>query len=256
MLLSSVVTRLPFLLIPFYFDETVVGYFGRAFALVAIPLSLMGGAISQVFFVHAAEANREDNLPEVTLKVHQRLVMLGLFPTLLLLLAGPDLFAFILGEPWRPAGEYIQFVGPWLFFASVASPLTPLFDVLERQRLDLLMSLLMFVALSTAMVAGGLSGEVWTMLLFIGVAGVAVRLVHLGVLLRLAHVSYIAALRAYGRYFWFSLPGLLIVGATLRLDNPFLTTIGATIAGLFYVGLVLWQDRLLAIRRDHNEKGE
>jgi O-antigen/teichoic acid export membrane protein len=249
-LLASVVTRLPFLLIPVYFDETVVGYFGRAFTVLAIPLSLIGGAVSQVFFVHAAEAQREERLEEVTHIVHKRLVMLGLFPTLVLLLAGPDVFDFVLGSPWRPAGQYVQYVGLWLFLASVASPLTRLFDVLERQRLDLLMSLLMFVTLAIAMIAGGRSGDVWTMLLYIGIAGVVARLIHLGVLLHLAAVSFFSALRAYGRYLLFSLPGLLLVGAVLRLESPLITTAAAVVAGLLYVGLVLWQDRLLAVRPD------
>jgi O-antigen/teichoic acid export membrane protein len=172
----------------------------------------------------------------------------------MLLLAGPDVFDFVLGAPWRPAGRYVQYVGLWLFFASVASPLTRLFDVLERQRLDLLMSLLMFVTLALAMVAGGLTGDVWTMLLYIGIAGVAARLVHLGVLLRLAEVPFVSALRPYGRYLLFSFPGLLLVGAVMGLNNPLITTTVAVAAGLIYVGLVLWKDRLLAVR-PIDEKG-
>ncbi len=247
-LLATLVGRLPVLLLPLFFDAAVLGLFGRAFAVLGVPLSLIGGAIAQVFFVHAAEAHRDDRLPEVTRTVHRRLVMLGLFPTLALLVAGPDVFEVVFGAAWREAGRFVQYIGPWLFLASVASPLTRLFDVLERQRLDFLTSLLMFVALAAAMLVGGRTGEVTTTLLLVGVAGAAVRVVHLAVLLRLAGVSYGAALPAYGRYLVFSLPGLLLLGGALLLHRPWLTTLAAVLAGAVYAGLVLWQDRLLAAR--------
>ena len=38
-LLSALITRLPALLLLFFFDQAIVGYFGRAYALFATPLS-------------------------------------------------------------------------------------------------------------------------------------------------------------------------------------------------------------------------
>ena len=247
-LLNALVARLPFLMLPFFFDEAVIGLFGRAFNVLAIPLGLIGGAVARVFFVHAAEALRAERLTEVSLTVHKRLVMLGLFPTLALLLAGPDIFAVVFGAPWREAGEFVQYIGPWLFLGAVASPLTRLFDVLERQRLDLATSVLLFVAMAVALILGGQTGDAPKTLLLLGAAGVAVRLIHLGVLLRLAHVPYRAALQAYGRYALFSLPGLALLAAAMELGPAWLTTLAAAIAGLIYAVLVLWKDKLLALR--------
>ncbi|MFQ5569717.1 MAG: oligosaccharide flippase family protein [Rhodothermales bacterium] len=248
-LLAAVISRLPILLIPQFFDEataeTVVGLFGQAFAMLAIPLSHIGEAIARVFFVHAAEAHREQRLTEVTLTVHQRLVMFGLFPTLALLLAGPDVFEVVFGSEWREAGTFIQYVGLWFFLASVASPLTRLFDVLERQRLDFALSALMFVALTTALIVGGKTGNVITLLLLIGAAGAGVRIIQLAVLLRLADGSLNAALRAYGRYFLFSLPGLFLIAGALQLGNAWATTGAVGVAGLLYGIVVLWKDQLL-----------
>ncbi len=247
-LLNALIARLPFLLLPFFFDEAVIGLFGRAFNVLAVPLSLIGGAVARVFFVHAAEAHRDERLAEVSLTVHKRLVMLGLFPTLALLLAGPDIFEVIFGAPWREAGVFVQYVGPWLFLGAVVSPLTRLFDVLERQRLDLATSVLMFVAITVAMVLGGRTGDVPTTLLLLGRAGVGIRCFHLAVLLRLADVPYLAALQAYGRYALFSLPGLALLAAAMWIGPAWLTTLAAVVAGLIYAGLVLWKDKLLALR--------
>ena len=247
-LLGALLGKLPIFLLPFFFTDTIVGLFVLAVNVLSIPLSHIGSAIASVFFVHAAEAQREARLTEVSNIVHKRLVMLGLFPTLALLLAGPDVFEVFFGAEWREAGVYVQYVGPWLFLAAVASPLTRLFDVLERQRVDFATSLLMFVLMAAALVVGGRTGEVLTTLLLLGGVGAGVRLIQLGVLLRLAHVPFLTALGAYGRYLLFSLPGLLLIIGALWFDSVWLTTGATIVAGLIYVGLVLWKDRLLALR--------
>lgn len=247
-LIGTLIARLPVFLLPFYFDDTVIGLFVLAFNVLSIPLSHLGSAIAGVFFVHAAEAQRAARLPEVSDIVHRRLVMLGLFPTLALLLAGPDVFEVFFGTAWREAGVYVQYVGPWLFLGAVASPLTRLFDVLERQRLDFATSVLMFVLMAAALIVGGRTGEVSTTLLLLGGVGAGVRLIQLGVLLRLAHVPFRAVFGAYGRYLLFSLPGLLLIAGALWLDAVWLTTGATIVAGLIYMGLVLWKDKLLALR--------
>jgi O-antigen/teichoic acid export membrane protein len=248
-LLNIVLVRLPYLLLPVYFDTEVLGYFGRAFVAVAVPLSLIGGAVAQVFFVQAAEAQQAGSLASLTTTVHRRLVMIGLFPALLVSMAGPDLFEFVFGDGWRPAGIYVRYVALWLFLAAVASPLTRLFDVLERQRLDLGASLTMFLLLTAALVLTGPSGSVLLTLGVLGAAGALLRIGHLALLLRLANVAPTDALHPYGRYFVMSLPGLAITGVSLLLEaSPLVTSLAAAGGGLTYAALLLWRDQLLADR--------
>lgn len=247
-LIGILITRLPLFLLPLYFEDDVVGLFVLAFNVLAIPLSHIGSAIARVFFVHAAEALHEKRLTEVTGIVHQRLVMLGLFPTLALLLAGPDVFEVIFGTVWREAGVYVQYVGLWLFLGAVASPLTRLFDVLERQRLDFATSVLMFIVMGVALWYGGRTGDITTTLLLLGCAGAAVRLLHITVLIRLARVTAWTALSAYVRYLLFCIPGLILISGAMILGSPWLITLATLLAGLIYVVLVLWKDQLLARR--------
>ena len=248
-LINVVLARLPYLLIPVYFDTEVLGYFGRAFVALAVPLSLIGGAVARVFFVQAAEAVQAGTLTTLTTTVHRRLVMIGLFPTLLVLLAGPDLFDVVFGDPWRTSGLYLRYVGLWLFLAGVASPLTRLFDVLERQRLDFAVSVGMFILLTTALVLSGRTGNVLLTLLVLGIVGAALRLAHLAVLLAIARVPLGEALRPYGRYAVMALPGLAITGLALGLlDLPWATTLAAAVGGITYAVLLLWKDNLLADR--------
>lgn len=244
-LLNAFVSRLPLLALPFFFDAAVVGLYGRAFTVLAVPLSLVGAAVAQVFFVEAAAARGQGTLAAVTARVYDRLVLVGLVPTAMLMAAGPAVFDFALGPAWAEAGAYLRYVGPWLFLAAVASPLTRLFDVLERQPVDLALSLFMGVVLVLAFWLGGRTGHVATTLAAVGAAGAAARMVHLAVLLRLGGVPPAAALRPFLRY---GLAGAPAVGAALlaaAYAPPWATT--AVVAGglLLYGAAVAWRMRAL-----------
>ncbi|MEM1126988.1 MAG: oligosaccharide flippase family protein [Bacteroidota bacterium] len=248
-LLNTLTVQLPPLLLLGFFDESTVGQYGLAFQALALPLGLVGAAVAQVFFVRAAEALREGTLNTLTAMVHARLVAVGLFPTLVLLIAGPDIFAFVFGEAWRTAGTYVRYVGLWFFLATmVSSPLTRLFDVLERQRLEFGFSVLMVGALAVAFVVGGQTGDVTTTLLYVGVAGASTRLLHIGAMLRMAGVPVREALWPYLIGAARSGPLLIPLVVFLPLQLPWVTTLAAVVAGLGYLGLLLWQDGLLAVR--------
>lgn len=243
--LNAVVARLPVLLLPVFFSLETVGYFGRAFVALAVPLSLIGTAISQVFFVHAAEAHRADRLAEFTRAVHSRLVMIGMFPTVVLIGVGPDLLEFVFGSAWRPAGVYEQVLAVWFFAGGVASPLTRLFDVLERQRTELLISLSTFLALTSALIVGGRTGSALLTMALISAAGVLIRILHIGTMMRLASVPVRDAIRPYLRYGLISIP-LALPPFLLRNTLPlWAITVLAAMCGLAYLGIVIWRDRLL-----------
>lgn len=244
-LLNALVRYLPTLLIPLYFDAATLGLYGRAFIVLAVPLGLVGNAVAQVFFVHAAEAHREGGLGEMAATVHSRLVMLGVFPALLLVLAGPDLFAFVFGDDWQLAGVYAQYTAPWLLLTAVAAPLTRIFDVTERQRADLATSVIMFAVQGIALVWGGRQGDVLFLLLVLGIAGSATRLLHIGVMLRIAGTPARRLLQPYLRYAALSLPLLVPVWGLQTLGRPWLTTIGAAAMLGVYLLVAAWRGGLL-----------
>ncbi len=245
-LLNALSMRLPFLLLLAFFDARVLGFFGRAFMVLSVPLGLVGGATGQVFFVRAAEARHGGGLAALTLRVYRRLLQVGLYPVLLLMLLGPDLFAFVFGQPWHTAGQYAVWIAPWLLLAALASPLSRLFDVLERQRADLATSVLLFLLQTGALVVGGLQGRPETALLLLGLAGVLGRLVQLGVLLRLAGVSLRDALTPLLRYALFSLLllGLLYLSASSLSPSLYLAL--ALLSVPLYLGLGVWLERHFA----------
>ena len=237
-LLNTLLSRLPVLLLLYFFNAEVVGYFGRAFAIFAIPLSVLGSAFAQVFFVEGAAVRHTEAFSRLTLDVHRRLVMLGLFPALALIVAGPQAIGVILGKNWIMAGEYLRWIAPWLFLAGVASPLTRVFDVLEKQRSDLKASLLMFVIQTTLMIIGGLTGNIATALVLLGIGGVAARWLHIYIIMRLANASINTALKHYWMAGVRCLPVLFGLYAVSLLSLDWLTTLTLIVGG---AGLLFWQ---------------
>ena len=241
---NQLITRLPFLLLLYFFDATVVGYYGRAFVVLAVPLGLVGGALSQIFFVEGAGALKKGELPALSTDIHQRLVLIGIFPTLVLIIAAPPLFGWVFGETWIFAGHYLQILAPWLFLASIASPLTRIFDIREEQRLDLILSLCMAVILTVALVIGGQQSNILRALFILSCAGSVARILQLIFLIRLCQIPLRQILLTYGRALLLSAPGcILLLFATDFLGGVWLFGCCLIIGGIYIA--FLWLKKLI-----------
>ena len=81
--------------------------------------------------------------------------LLGLGPSLVLFAFSPTLFAWIFGESWRAAGELAQILAPLYFLNFIASPLSYVFFVSGKQKIDLVWQVALFVmTISTFMAPG------------------------------------------------------------------------------------------------------
>ena len=61
----------------------------------------MGNSIATVFFQKACiEKNLTGSIKIIVKKVHTRLVSIGMFICLILMIIGPELFSFFLGAQW------------------------------------------------------------------------------------------------------------------------------------------------------------
>ena len=241
-MVSALGIRLPVLAMTVYFTLDTVAEYGRAVNLLFVPLSFLGVAIGQVFFVRAVKAYRRGVLYEISATIHNRMVMLALLPTLVLIVAGPDIFAFLLGAQWRPSGEMVQYLAPWIFFTAVSSPLTRLFDVMERQRLELILHLAILFVIALSMAVGIYFDDVPLTLILLGACGGLIRLTQIIIVLSMADVDVPSILYPYTRYGLYALPWLIPVWVGAQWFSPFLTTLCAAMAGAGYLAVVIMQD--------------
>lgn len=240
-LLNVLASRAPVLLLAAFFTTDVVGQFGIAFGTLVLPLGLVASAIGQVFFVRAAEAHREGRLGPLTLAFYRRLLVVTAYPALAVLVAGPALFAFVFGPAWDVAGQYARLLAVWVLFISVAVPLTRVFDVTERQRADLGFSMLLFAVQTGAFVAAALAAEAFVAVLVLGVVGAALRVLHIGWMLRLAGAPLRVAAVGLVRAVALSLPFLAPVALADALTDSGALVLGVVVlGGLGYLGLAAW----------------
>ncbi|WP_439686860.1 O-antigen translocase [Cupriavidus oxalaticus] len=119
------------------YGTAVVGFFAFALRMVSAPTALIGGALGNVFLAHAPTARRNGELTALAENMRRKLAMAGIPALVLLLFAGPDIFAAVFGERWRQAGQYASWMAPWIYLQFQFSPVSHLADVLEMQRLEL-----------------------------------------------------------------------------------------------------------------------
>lgn len=210
-LLNVVSRNLPPFLLAFFFNPAVVGFFAVGHRMLSLPMSILGQSVSQVYFQKASEAKRKGNLAQVTKAVFRWLVVLGLFPILALMIAGPELFSVIFGHQWREAGVYVSVLSPWFFFSFVSSPLSNIFRVLEKQQDLLLFNTTLFILTLVALVIGGMTGDALYAILLLGVTGSALYLWLCLWNLKNIGIPYIESISILSRYFLMSVPGIALL---------------------------------------------
>jgi O-antigen/teichoic acid export membrane protein len=155
-LLNNMVGHLPLFLIGMQHGALAAGLYALTQRVLAAPISLLAASVLEVFkrqSVHEFEAHGHcKQAYRYTFKV---LMLLGLAPSLVLLLFSPTLFAWVFGPAWREAGELAQILAPLYFLNFVASPLSYVFFVTGKHKVDLWWQLTLCAVTITAFLMPG-----------------------------------------------------------------------------------------------------
>jgi len=171
-LLNTLSWQLPIFLLAFYFSPAVVGLYALGMRMLQFPMSLIGKAISQVFFQRAAEVRSDERFPLFVTHVFRMLIITGMFPILLVTVIGSDIFSVLFGELWVEAGFYAQILSIWAFVWFISSPLSTLYVVFEKQDFGLAYNLLNMISRLISLIAGGLLGSPVLALIFFSLSGI------------------------------------------------------------------------------------
>lgn len=230
--------QLPPLMFAALFSPAAAGLYALANRVLSLPMALIGGAIGQVFYASAAEAHRQGRIGTLVADLHAKLAHIGLPPALVLVLIGPELFAFVFGPDWRQAGEFARWMAPWLYLVFVSSPLSTLFFVLEQQVQGLTFQIILLLARVGAIFLGAWWGDLTlTIMLFAGTS----TLVWVGFLFWVAHLAgnppksmILPTLAAMGIALLCAMP--LIVERFLDLSDPLAWLPALALSGLLILG--------------------
>ena len=120
------------ILIAAFFSAKVVGIYALTRKVLSLPMTFLGQAVGDVFYVEAAEAHRKNQLGELVTNVHQQLTSAAFPAAVLFLVSAPHVFTLVFGSAWREAGELARIMTPWLYLHLVTAPPTRIFPILDR----------------------------------------------------------------------------------------------------------------------------
>lgn len=120
------------------------------FRYVRAPIVLVTSSVSQLYYVEAGKALQQGQsaLP-VMIKTLRTTFSFAIPFILILLLFGPQLFKWYLGDSWEQAGEYARCMSPLLFLYFLVSPVSGTPILRGKQKEAFLFSLLGY-GISTA----------------------------------------------------------------------------------------------------------
>lgn len=119
----------------FYFSKDVFAWYSHSYAVLQLPISIIGISIGQVFFNRCAEIvnNGGSTLP-ILRKTVVMLFSVSIVPFIILFFFGTPLFAFVFGENWANAGYYSEIMTVWFMMNFLNSAVSSLPTILHRQK--------------------------------------------------------------------------------------------------------------------------
>jgi len=243
---NAISPQVPAFLLAYFYSTSVVGHFSLANQVVNLPMGIVGSAIGQVFFQKVSEVkngNVEGDLKVIVEEVYKKLISIGIFPMILLMILGEQIFTFAFGESWYVSGTYVRILVPWIFLVFLSSPISTLYNVFEKQKVWLTFSIVLLASRVVALVIGGTYGDPEFALALYSVTGIVFWLWNNAYLLGLAGISKKESVEILIKYATIgivvSIPLILI---ELISTSFYLTIFVAVVMTAVYYAITLHED--------------
>lgn len=188
-LMNALGARLLILYLAAFADAATAGLCAFAYLILAAPVGLIGQATAQIIHARGARELRRGGLDGLVWTVFTTLVRTGLPVGFVLAASAPEAFALVFGAPWQPAGIISRWLLPWLLVTYVASPLTVIPSLLDRQPFELTMQATLFAARILALTVAWALGDHEAAIWLFSAASTAVTAAFLVPTLRLAGIA-------------------------------------------------------------------
>jgi O-antigen/teichoic acid export membrane protein len=158
--------------------------------MLVLPTMMVAQAVAQVFLSRAASLAREpERLRELTEQTALGLFAIGLPMFAAVALAGPQLFATVMGSEWARAGRYAQLLAPWFVVWLVSNPLSALLSVRQWQASALAFAAAEFVLRVGALLIGARRGSPELAVALLSASGVIISIAAIARFMRAGHSS-------------------------------------------------------------------
>lgn len=245
-LANTISPQVPTFLLSYFYGTSVVGYYALANQVVNMPMGIVGAAIGQVFFQKISEVkngNEKGDMKQIVEEVYKKLISTGIFPMLILLILGEEIFTFAFGKNWAVSGTYVRILVPWIFLVYLSSPISTLYTVFEKQGVWLTFSIILLVSRVVALFIGGTYGSPEFALGFFSFTGIVFWLWNNAYLLNLVGINKTESVKILMKY---TAIGLVVSTPLILLDmlsaSFYVILLAVGILTPIYYGIVLRDD--------------
>lgn len=191
-------THLPVIIIASLLVGPEAGFLMLASRVMAVPIALIGGAVSQVYLSRAPAEFRAGNLGVFTLEVVAGLFKSGVALLFLIGSVSPFLVPYVFGSDWARTGELVLIMTPWFVMQFISSPVSMTLHVTGQQRTALGLQLIGLIMRVGAVLVGLYFAQNIVVELF-AFASFLFYVIYLVVVLRVLNISVVVFARRMGK---------------------------------------------------------
>ena len=162
------------------YGESITGYYSLSVTLLGLPITLISGNMSKIYMRDAAKEYEETGGFEHTFKKHFLVLSAIAVPMFFCLyFLAPPVCAWLFGQKWLIAGEYIKALALMFTFRLVTTALSPGLYICKKQTDELLIQFsLLGVTAAVGFFAKSYGYDAITFMWIIGIARSIVMLVN------------------------------------------------------------------------------
>ncbi|AGI26515.1 polysaccharide biosynthesis protein [Pseudomonas sp. ATCC 13867] len=137
--INTAAIQLPVLIVAGRFGSDIAGLLAMTIKVLGAPIGLLGKSVLDVFVRHAASSYRErGECREEYIKTFYALTLGSLAFCFIMALSGENLFILAFGQEWSHAGKIAVWLLPMFALRFIASPLSYMVYIADKQHLDLI----------------------------------------------------------------------------------------------------------------------
>jgi O-antigen/teichoic acid export membrane protein len=139
--------QLPIIFLSLLYGPSIVGLYGLAHSITFLPMTVIGKSVQDVFYGEAASLGKSNprQIKKLSNSLLKKLIVLGMIPTLILIIFGPMLFSIVFSSDWKVAGIYSQILAIYVFFHFIFHPISSVFLIFEQQKKIIILDILRLI---------------------------------------------------------------------------------------------------------------
>jgi len=159
-------------MLAFFFGPEVVGFFALGKKVLGTPITIIGEAVSRVFYQKASDMkNKKRNVYVLLSTVIVGLFIISLIPMAILFLFGSKLFGIIFGSNWTKAGWYVQILIPMYLMKFIVTPISKINFIYNKQEVGFIWQIVYFFVSILSIIVGGMLKNVFLSLFLYSIGG-------------------------------------------------------------------------------------